>query len=317
MRPAFVILLSLALLPLHAADSFTFFAIGDPQINIPRWGTAGTEQAIEWMNNLPKMPFPYGGKVGAPRGVLVIGDMVDDIKNPENWAVYKTLFDVRGQARLRYPAYESIGNHELDGANRGTQMSYVQREFIERNKLREGRFHFDPLGYHYSWDWGGVHFVMLNSFPGTAPRPVYNRNTPWNDPQNGLAFLEGDLKERVGDSGRPVVLVWHYGLRGWGLDMWWTPEDLSNLKRALAPYNVALILHGHEHRYERYQWEGYDAIMAPAPQIDRDPKAPDSVSKPKGVLVLRVRGGRLETAMYTARGWEEKWEKPLLVRAKN
>jgi hypothetical protein len=311
MRLVCTLLLSLALLPLHAADSFTFFAIGDTQINIPRWGTAGTEKAIEWMNALPDKPFPYGGKVGSPRGVVVIGDMVDDIKNPENWALYKTLFDVRGKARLRFPVYESIGNHELDGANRGTQMSNVQREFIERNKLRKGSFHFDPLGYHYSWDWGRMHFVMLNSFPGTTPRPVYNRNTPWNDPQNSFAFLEKDLKEQVGDSGRPVVLLWHYGLRGWGLDMWWTPEDLANLKRAIAPYNIALILHGHEHRYERYQWEGYDVIMAPAPQIDRDPKVPDSVSKPKGVLVVRLRDGQLETAVYTANGWEEKWAKPV------
>lgn len=28
----------------------TFFALGDPQINIPRWGIAGTEQTIALMN---------------------------------------------------------------------------------------------------------------------------------------------------------------------------------------------------------------------------------------------------------------------------
>ena len=41
-----------------ASDAVTFFAIGDPQINIPKWGTAGTEQTIDAMNALPGQPFP-------------------------------------------------------------------------------------------------------------------------------------------------------------------------------------------------------------------------------------------------------------------
>lgn len=302
-------------------QGFTCFVIGDPQINIEKWGTAGTDKMIDIMNGLPGSDFPVaagGGKVGAPRGVLVLGDLVDDLKNAENWRLYKERFDPHGEGMLKFPVLEGIGNHDLDGANTGEALSYVQKEVIERHRSRPGTFHYDARGYHYSWDWEGgsnVHFVQLNIFPGNTWRPVYDRATTWNDPQQSLAFLEKDLKDQVGDSGRPVILMWHYGLRGWGLEKWWLPEDLANLKKTIAPYNIALILHGHEHAYARYQWEGYDVMMAPSPQKDRDPAVADSISTPKGCVVLRVRGDRLETALRTAEGWSQAWTKRLAVPA--
>jgi cytolysin (calcineurin-like family phosphatase) len=296
------------------AVPYTFFVIGDSQINVERWGTAGTEQTIELMNRLPGAEFPAGGKVGVPKGVIVLGDLQDDLKNPENWATYKRLFDVNGKALLKFPVYEGAGNHDLDGKNTDGQFSYVQQEEVERHKRREGKFHYDSRGYHYSWDWGAVHYVCLNVFPGTVPRAVYDKVSPWNDPQHALTFLQQDLKEQVGDSGRPVIVMWHYGLRGWGLEKWWLPEDLANLKNTLKPYNIALILHGHEHAYARYSWEGYDVMMAPSPQYDRDPKDPNSVSRPKGFVVVRVAGDQLQTALYTPKGWSEIWNKSIPVR---
>jgi hypothetical protein len=106
-----------------------------------------------------------------------------------------------------------------------------------------------------------------------------------------------------------VLVFWHYGLRGWGLEKWWTPADLANLRDVLAPYNIALILHGHEHRYERYQWEGLDVVMAPSPQRDRDPAKPGAISEPKGFLVLRFRDGTLEIAHRADGRWQDHWTK--------
>ena len=290
-------------------SDFTFFMIGDPQINIPRWGTVGTEATIEAMNELPGRPFPHGGVVQEPLDVLVAGDLVDDLGDPANWELYKELFDPKGNARLRFPVYEGAGNHDLSTEQEEGSWTYVQRELIERNGERPGPLFFDENRYHYSWDWGDYHFVNLNVFPGTAPRPVYDNPSPWNDPKGALEFFRTDLETRVGGSGRPIILLWHYGLRGWGLDMWWTPEDLAALKEVLAPYNVVLILHGHEHQYERYTWEGYDVIMAPAPQIDR--QEDELESRPKGFLVVRILGGRIETAHHGPLGWEETWSKEI------
>ena len=138
---------------------------------------------------------------------------------------------------------------------------------------------------------------------------MYENPAPWNDPKNALAFLKRDLAEKVGQSDRPVILFWHYGLRGWGLEKWWTEEDLTTLKSAPASYNVALILHGHEHRYERYEWAGYDVVMGPAPYSPGE--NPEEASEPKGFLVFRVTEDSLQMAHHNARGWEQTWAKAL------
>jgi len=291
--------------------SLTFFITADPQINIPRWGTAGTEATIDAMNALPGQPLPPEcappSIVEEPLGVIVAGDLVDTLDNPENWTRYQQLYDPLARARLRFPVFEGIGNHDLSTQQQQGEFSVVQRAVIERHRLRQGRFHTDAHGYHHSWDFGPLHVVQLNLFPGTSPRPVYDRTAPWNDPKDSLAFLEADLREQVGDSGRPVILVWHYGLRGWGLEKWWLPEDLAALKAAIAPYNVVLIVHGHEHRYDAYEWEGYPVFMAPSPQYDRDPEKQETPSRPKGFLVVRLVDEELEVLHRTAEGWKERW----------
>lgn len=299
-----------------SASSAWFFAIGDPQINVARWGTAGTERTIGMMNELPGEPFPWGGVVEPPAGVVILGDLVDDLTAAGDWNVYRDLFDPQGRARLRFPAFEGLGNHDVDVRSQPTGvLGPHQRAFIDRNRRRRGDFVFDPDGYHYSWEWAGVRFIQLNLFPGTVPRPVYDAPAPGNDPRGSLVFLRRVLEEQVGESGEPVVLLWHYGLRGWGLEKWWTEEDLDALDAVLEGYDVVLILHGHEHRYERYRWRGRDVVMAPSPQSDRDPEAPDTESRPKGFLVFRITPDELQMAHRTPDGWAETWSTPLRAPA--
>lgn len=307
-----LLLLTSFLLPALVAEDVTFFVTADPQVNIPKWETAGTEHTIMVMNGLPGQPFPFGGTVEEPRGVLILGDLVDDIGNRENWARYKRFFHPLGEAMLRFKAIEVIGNHDLDAKKSGVGgFSYVQEEVIARNRTRPGTFSYDAQHYHYSWNWGPLHLVNLNVFPGDQPRPVYDNPAPWNDPQGALSFLARDLRTNVGDSGRPVIVMWHYGLRGWGREKWWTVEDLTALRDVLKPYNIALILHGHEHAFAQYQWEGHDVFMAPSPQKDRDPKKPELDSTPKGFLVVRLQGDQLQVAHHQVTGWAQTWSKKI------
>jgi hypothetical protein len=297
-----------------ADTDITFFVVADPQVHVDKWGTAGTERTIQTMNELPGRLFPLGGVVAEPRAVIVAGDLVDDAADPRHWLSYHRLFSPRGSGLLRFRAFEGIGNHDLT-ADSAAGFSVIQQEVIRRHLRRRGpeTFHYDNHSYHHSWDWGPLHLVQLNLYPGRQPRPVYDRPAPWNNPVNSLDFLISDLRERVGDSGRPVILVWHYGLRGWGLEKWWSPQDLTNLKEAIAAYNVVLILHGHEHAYARYEWEGYPVFMCPSPQQDRDPNTPDIQSTPKGFLVVRLHENRLQVAHHQAAGWGEAWERTIAL----
>jgi hypothetical protein len=298
-------------------DAITFFVMSDPQIHLDKWGTAGTEQTLKTANELPGKPFPLGGTVAAPRAVIVCGDLTDHPGDPRHWQTYKRFFDPNGKALLRFRAFEGIGNHDLTDESAGG-FSVIQREVIARNQSRRGdeRFYYDSHHYHHSWDWSPLHLVQLNLFPGNQPRPVYDREAPWNNPQHSLDFLRDDLRDRVGASGRPVILVWHFGLRGWGLEKWWTPEDLDNLKQVIKPYNVVLILHGHEHAFAHYEWQGYQVVMCPSPQYDRNPATPDVQSTPKGFLVVRLAGSDLQLAHHEAGGWRESWSHPVSLAAK-
>jgi hypothetical protein len=293
-------------------EDITFYVVSDPQIHLDKWGTAGTEQTIRTINGLPGKPFPLGGKVGQARAVLVAGDLVDAVDDPRHWAAYKKMFDPNGEALLRFRAFECIGNHDVS-AESADGFNALQREFIVRNKSRRGdeAFHYDRHHYHYSWDWGPLHLINLNLFPGNQHRPVYDREARWNNPVRSLDFLRDDLRDRVGDSGRPVILMWHYGLRGWGLEKWWTPDDLAALKKTIEPYNVVLILHGHEHAFAQYVWEGYPVFMCPSPQKDRDPKTPGVESAAKGFLVIRLHGRELQLAHHNADGWAETWAREI------
>jgi cytolysin (calcineurin-like family phosphatase) len=230
------------------------------------------------------------------------------IDHSQNWDAYKKYFDPEGNATLHFPVFAGTGNHDLSDST-AQQFSYLERAHIQQNKQRPAPLNLGPKGYHYSWDWSGIHFVCLNIFPGTEARPVYGNPAPWNDPKNALAFLKRDLAEEVGQSDRPVILSWHYGLRVWGLEKWWTEEDLATLKSALAGYDVVLILHGQEHRCERYEWAGYDIVMGPAPYSPGE--GPDAESTPKGFLVLRATPDSLQMAHHGPRGWEDTWAKPL------
>lgn len=290
------------------ADDVTFFVVADPQVHLEKWGVAGTEAMLWTMNALPGKPFPAGGVVPEPRAVLVAGDLVDVVDDRRHWESYRRMFDPNGEALMRFRAFEGVGNHDLSPES-ATGFSWVQREVMRRHRLRRGpeQFHYDANGYHHSWNWGRLHVVNLNLFPGTVARPVYDRPAAWNNPAGSLDFLREDLRDRVGRSGRPVALMWHYGLRGWGLEKWWTPEDLAALKAVVAGYNVVLILHGHEHAYARYTWEGIPVFMCPSPQRDRDPKTPGVDSTPKGFLVVHLAGGRLHVLHHEAAGWGEAW----------
>lgn len=288
-----------------------FYVSADPQLNVPKWGLAGLDSMIATMNQAPGTAWPFGGTVGPPHGVLVPGDLVDDIGNSANWEAYQDHFDPAGEAQLRFPVYAGIGNHDLSDST-DLPFSSVEQATIRRHQQRPGPLNVGPEGYHYSWDWKGLHFVCLNIFPGNEPRPVYGTPAPWNDPKDALAFLKQDLAEQVDTSDQPIVLFWHYGLRGWGLEKWWTEADLANLKSTLAGYNVVLILHGHEHRYERYEWAGYDVVMAPAPYSP--PDRAGAPSTPKGFLVVRATDDSLQLAHHAATGWKHTWAKPLKAK---
>ena len=241
-------------------------------------------------------PEPLGADpIERPRGVLVLGDVIDDgdrlldgrHQTPVQYAHFLADFGLDGtDGLLQYPVFEGWGNH--DGPPRGKEKHgfSFQGQLQQRNAIRLARgliAHVSDNGLHYSWDWEQVHFVQLNIYPADQQHPSIRYSAQWHDPQGALRFLKQDLAERVGTSGRPVVLLAHCGFD----TDWWSPEDWQQLYEAVRPYQVILYMYGHSGTGLR-QW---------APEGESRPlQCVNTGQTENGFFVVQVAGGRLRLA---------------------
>jgi hypothetical protein len=223
------------------------------------------------------------------RGAIVAGDLAHNTQARE-FDHYKAM--IAGSARF---FFDGVGNHDLASREvlslcpaQGTfcrRPNYILNEIANRKRATRqtnhgGRFDIkypeDPLrgllwdgpsetsdNVHYSWDWHDVHFVQLNLFPGDTVGPYETL-----DPGGSLSFLRQDLATYVGTSGRPVVLIHHYGFDCFSINgfqnankgrpcyldnlpdpgEWWTVAQRADYWNAIRDYNVVAIFAGHLHQ---------------------------------------------------------------------
>ncbi len=209
------------------------------------------------INSLAGTLYPENfekGFVRTPVGVIAPGDLLDKGYDPataqHRWDQWVADYGLNGNdGYLAFPVYEGIGNH--DG---GPERSIPRAMIRERNKQRKGLTEISENGLHFSWDWEHVHFVNTNLFPGDGPEDVMNVNPKEHDPEMALDFLKKDLAKHVGDSGKPVIVITHYGILG-GMSDWWTPESKERFHQAIANYNVIGIFNGHSHGADFIPWK--------------------------------------------------------------
>lgn len=207
---------------------------------------------IARMNEIAGQPWPEkvgGGMIGRPRGVLALGDLIDDgDKRGETdieWQHFTEQFGLDGSdGLLKYPVFEGWGNHDGPPDQYIKQRVSVQAEIKRRNQQRLEKkliSHVSANGLHYSWDWNGIHFVQTNLYPADKQNSKVRYSLPWHDPQLALQFLREDLAREVGQSGRPVIIMAHCGFD----TDWWVVDDWTAFYQAIKPYNVIAYFHGH------------------------------------------------------------------------
>lgn len=258
------------------SHSLTFFTISDMHYNWPAEGNYELQRtAIKAMNELPGTAYPkaIGGVVAAPRGVVVLGDLVESNKTPA-YAAWEGDMGLKGEKLLHYPVYELLGNHDHAGDAGWDGMK-------RRNPLRADVASISPNGYHYSFDWNGIHFVALNICAANGPDPTLERKL---NPRLALDFVKEDLKRNVGESGRPVIILQHFDLYN---HAWFTQAQVDALGAALAPYNVILLAHGHSHSARVYKAGDIDVLD--------DGSLKNAEAKPgvSSFFVVRIEGDHL------------------------
>jgi len=307
-----------------ADDTVAFFLVGDTHFLAEKMAPAKldpvsatvTNGLVEVLNNLPGTEIPKtagGGTVLAPRGVIHAGDCIDtgdkaDTKmQATEWAAFTDAYGLTGKdGKLKVPVYEVHGNHD---SPRGDGMAVKQ--IAERNKTRPGLVNVSPNGVHYSWDWGPVHFVNLGIVVGTVTDVTRKRRYA---PLDSLAFLVSDLKEKVGASGRPVVITHHVDMIRYAqtlpvedataANMEWDPADVNGFHAALKGYNVAAILYGHTHARNVFRWDGTNkAAKAGIPTFNVDNSSHFS-GKAQAFFYFEILGDTLTAREYqTTDAW--------------
>jgi len=198
------------------------------------------------------------------RGILYAGDLTQNAwtqGNQDEFSWYQQA--ISGVAHY---FYDGLGNHDVKQtsdtikSNPNVIIADVRDRKHNTAKARKagsGR----P---HYSWDWHDVHFIQANLFPGDEPSADY----PDLDPDQALAFVSNTLSQNVGSTGRPVVLIHHYGFDGFSINNgsdpcddvitadhtkedgdWWAESDRVAYWNAIKNYNVIAIFTGHLHLF--------------------------------------------------------------------
>lgn len=238
----------------YGEETLTFFATSDSHYEAIEKVERNDRNrvTIERMNSLPGQPWPEklgGGPIGTPRGVLALGDLIDDgDKNGQTdieWKHFADHFGLDGSdGVLKYPVFEGWGNHDGPPEKYIKQRVSVQSEIKKRNQARLEKKLISRVsenGLHYSWDWNGIHFIQANLYPADKQNAKVRYSLPWHDPQDALSFIKADLAATVGTSGRPVIIMAHCGFD----TDWWVLEDWVAFYEAVKPYNLIAYFHGH------------------------------------------------------------------------
>ena len=223
-----------SLLPKSQPDRFDFVFmcdLADLGVRSGKVGMPKTKASIREANAIQP----------TPAFILVQGDICIQANEGKNCV---DCFSVS-----KIPVRVGIGNHEIMGGQPNPYGAYERL--------------FGPT--YYSFDWGPVHFVVLN---GNKAMPGGKGNAAVHGAVEGseLAWLKADLAAQP--KGKPIVVGVHipivstYPARRTDLDdgpFWESPND-KMLTDLFARHRVRMVLQGHMHENERITVGGVEYV---------------------------------------------------------
>jgi len=163
-----------------------------------------------------------------PEIVFRVGDLVDDGDDPAQWALFREINAPLIKTTEYYPC---LGNHEYD-----SPLYFEQFPFLKGRRW-------------YSVDRAGIHFTILDS---NSPLSLDSDQYQW------LKWDLGGTREGV----RYKIVIFHHPLFNVGERH---APDEKNIRYVLLPlfekYGVDAVFNGHEHNYQRLEYEGIIFII--------------------------------------------------------
>ena len=170
--------------------------------------------------------------------MVMLGD--NAYNNGTDTEYQNAVFDTYPELLRQLPVWPTLGNHDGYSADSGTQ-SGPYYEIFDLPKLAEAGGQSSFTEAYYSFDYGNIHFVVLDSYDS-------DRSTGGNM----LQWLESDLA--LND--KPWLIgVWHHPPYTKGSHNSDTEGGLIDMRQNALPileaWGVDLVLTGHSHTYER------------------------------------------------------------------
>ena len=150
------------------------------------------------------------------------------------------VFDTYPELLRQLPVWPTLGNHDGHSADSGTQTGpYYDIFDLPTNAEAGGQKSFTEA--YYSFDYGNIHFVVLDSYDSDR--------TPGG---NMLQWLESDL---VLNDKPWLIAIWHHPPYTKGSHNSDTEGALIDMRQNALPileaWGIDLVLTGHSHTYER------------------------------------------------------------------
>lgn len=162
-----------------------------------------------------------------PTAVFRVGDLVNDGLDPQQWEDFNRI-EAPLLSTVNY--YPALGNHEMDSP-----------------------LYFKNFPYLYGARWysvqeEGIHFVVLDSNSDLRPGSAQ------------YLWLQEDL-QNISEDITYRIVIFHHPLLSSG----YHKEDSKGLRDILMPllqaHGICAVFSGHDHHYERLEYEGIVFIV--------------------------------------------------------
>jgi hypothetical protein len=194
----------------------------------------------------------YAGATPAQLWLLLGDNAYDDGTDAEFTAGF---FDVYPTVMRSTPMWAVPGNHEFGsgGSDSPTQTGPYYASFTFPTAAEAGGVPSGTEAY-YSFDWGNVHFVALDSHDTSRSAPA-NPTTNVCTPGQGGAMYQWACADLAATSADFIVALWHHPPYSKGSHDSDAESQLVEMRQRFLPvmeaFGVDLVLTGHSHSYER------------------------------------------------------------------
>ncbi|MEP6915189.1 MAG: metallophosphoesterase [Acidobacteriota bacterium] len=205
----------------------------------------------------------------SPDFVMHTGDLVEDGRDASLWPIF---FDVERELLRGAAFYPALGNHERDASN------YYELMNAKR---------------YYSFDWGGVHFSVVDSDIANVASNEPAREAFW---QEQTHWLEADLRSAANASLR-FVFAHHPPITAVKRRQGDNPQMIA-LEPMFEQFKVTAAFFGHDHNYQHYLKNGIHYFItggggAPLYDVDMPPPGiTKKVERTENFVTVKVDGGR-------------------------